>query len=911
MNKKKITGVLFAIVILIGVIFVWKFFSAPDPVDFSADIKPILNESCISCHGGVAKNGGFSLLFEEEALGNTKSGSPAILPGNALGSEMIKRVHSNNPEMRMPYKKAKLSDHDIDLLTRWINEGAKWGDHWAYSLPEKVAIPEEFEISKTASEEFLQNGIDRFILEKLETEELHPNAPADKNIISRRVAFDITGLPLSDKEFNDFNAGTISYEKLVDNLLSKPSFGEKWATWWLDMARYADSKGYEKDQSRTMWQYRDWVIKAFNKDMPYDQFTIEQLAGDLLPNPTMDQMIATAFHRNTMNNDEGGTEDEEFRVASVMDRVSTTFEVWQSTTIGCVQCHSHPYDPFLQKEYYNIMAFYNNARDEDTPSESPVLKFYNEEQQVDVDKVMDWVATFGNEKTTKAYADFLRLQEPVYHAHSAINFQNGVYDNHAAFNLWDDGSCVLENVYTKNSSYIYFKYNARHNGTKVTIRENDANGEVFASFTLNRTKGTVTERFPIKNIDRKVNLYLETNNDNVKNQISVMNVYWLAFIDDLPGEDEKDHTAINATFDKLLMAPTPTLPVMSENPAYMKRTTQIFTRGNWLMKADTVEAVTPKVLNAWNEDWPKNRLGFSKWLVDKKNPLTARTLVNRIWHQIYGVGLVSTIEDIGSQSAAPSHPEMLDWLSLRFMNELNWSIKSLVKEIVLSGTYRQNSETTPKGYQLDPDNVFYARGPRQRLSAEQIRDQALAISGLLSAKMYGPSVMPPQPDGVWQTVYNGQKWVESKGEDKYRRAVYTYLKRTSPYPSFMTFDSGSREVCTIRRTVTNTPLQALITLNDPVYVEAAYHLAKTMKTGSDLDESIGKGYEKATQSIIKGETLTVLKELYQTSLAEFENNMEAARDLLHFEDVDSSAELAALTVVANAIMNLDEFLTKA
>jgi hypothetical protein len=291
--------------------------------------------------------------------------------------------------------------------------------------------------------------------------------------------------------------------------------------------------------------------------------------------------------------------------------------------------------------------------------------------------------------------------------------------------------------------------------------------------------------------------------------------------------------------------------------------------------------------------------------------LTARTLVNRIWHQIYGVGLVSTIEDIGSQSAAPSHPEMLDWLSLRFMNELNWSIKSLVKEIVLSGTYRQNSETTPKGYQVDPDNVFYARGPRQRLSAEQIRDQALAISGLLSAKMYGPSVMPPQPDGVWQTVYSGQKWVESKGEDKYRRAVYTYLKRTSPYPSFMTFDSGSREVCTIRRTVTNTPLQALITLNDPVYVEAAYHLAKTMKTGSDLDESIGKGYEKATQSIIKGETLTVLKELYQTSLAEFENNMEAARDLLHFEDVDSSAELAALTVVASAIMNLDEFLTKA
>ena len=909
MNKKKITGILFAIAFLVGTIIVWNFFSAPNPIDFSADIKPILNKSCIACHGGVAKNGGFSLLFEEEALGNTKAGRPAIIPGNALGSELIKRIHSNNPEMRMPYKKPKLSDHDINLLTRWINEGAKWGDHWAYSLPKKVIVPDNFDISETGSEDFLQNGIDRFILEKIESEGLQPSTPAVKNVITRRVAFDVVGLPLSTEELNKFE--NTSYETLVDSLLEKPAFGEKWATWWLDMARYADSKGYEKDQGRHMWQYRDWVIKAFNKDMPYDQFTTEQLAGDLLPDPTMDQLIATGFHRNTMNNDEKGTEDEEFRIASVMDRVNTTFEVWQSTTIGCVQCHSHPYDPFVHKEYYNAMAFFNNSRDEDIPSESPTLKFYNEEQQVDVDKVVAWVSKFGTEENTTTYKNFLRFKEPVYNAHLLKNYNNAVYDNHKRSNLWKDGSCKLENVYTKKANYVYLYYQGHQNNTTVTIRENNAQGEILTSFKVSNTKGRAIHKFPFKQLDKKIDVYIEASNNNVKKEVTVLSIYWLAFMEDIPGKEEVEYGNISNTFEELLTAKTPTLPIMSENPDYMKRTTQVFDRGNWLMKADTVQPKTPAILNAWNEEWPNNRLGFSKWLVDKSNPLTARTLVNRVWHQIFGVGLVSTLEDIGSQSDAPSHPEMLDWLALRFMNEHNWSIKSLVKEIVLSGTYRQNSETTPEGYQMDPDNVLYARGPRQRLSAEQVRDQALSVSGLLSKKMYGPSVMPPQPDGVWQTVYSGEKWTESKGEDKYRRGVYTYLKRTSPYPSFMTFDSGSREVCTIRRTVTNTPLQALITLNDPVYVEAAYYLAKSMNTGKDLNESIGKGYEKATQSKIKEETLTVLKELYQTSLTEFEKDTEAAKALLHFEDGNSSAELAALTVVANAIMNLDEFLTKA
>lgn len=911
-NNKQLTSILIVAATIGVTFFVWQFFSAPELVDFSTDIKPILNKNCISCHGGVKKNAGFSLLFENEALGNTKSGRPAIIPGNALGSELIKRIHSNDTELRMPYKKSKLSDKDIDLLTRWINEGAHWGDHWAYSLPKEVALPETSEAitSNNETASFLQNGIDQFILAKLESEEIKPNSPANKNVISRRVAFDITGLPTSQQEFEAFNTGDLSYEALVDQLLTKPAFGEKWATWWLDMARYADSKGYEKDLGRSIWEYRDWVIKALNNDMPFDQFTIEQLAGDLLPNPSTDQLIATAFHRNTMNNDEGGTEDEEFRVSSVIDRVNTTFEVWQSTTIGCVQCHSHPYDPFVQKDYYELMAFFNNSRDEDVPSENPALKFYAPEQQLEVDKVINWVAKFGNEKTTRAYSNFLRYQEPVYHSHLMKNFTNGVFDNHASSLLWDDGSCYLDNVWTNNASYMYMSYSANHDGTKMNIRANDAQGEILASFPINKTKGRVNLKFPFKKIDKKVNLYFETNNDKIEKQVATCNIYWLAFMEDIPGEKETNYSVISKTFEKLLNIHTPTIPIMSENPDYMNRTTQIFERGNWLLKTDTVQPNTPKTLNAWNNDWPKNRLGLSKWLVDKQNPLTARTLVNRIWYEIYGQGLVSTIEDIGSQSEAPSHPALLDWLALRFMKEHNWSIKKLIREIVLSGTYRQTSESTPENYQKDPQNELYARGPRNRLSAEEIRDQALAISGLLSPKMYGPSVMPPQPDGVWQTVYSGELWTESKGEDKYRRAVYTYLKRTSPYPSFLTFDSGSREVCTIRRTTTNTPLQALITLNDPVYMEAAYHLAKAMQKADDLDATITLGYEKATQSTINQGTLDTLKKLYTTSLVEFKNDSEATKSILYYEEI-SSPELAALTVVANAIMNLDEFLTKA
>ncbi|MGI9553264.1 MAG: PSD1 and planctomycete cytochrome C domain-containing protein [Aurantibacter sp.] len=882
-------------------------------VDFSTQIKPILNNKCIACHGGVKKNAGLSFLFEEEALGDTESGQPAIIPGDASGSELIRRIKEDDPELRMPYEHTKLSDKEIDLLTRWIDQGAEWGQHWAYMLPEKVEVPSvkmEAGFTPDITSDFLKNDIDNFILARLEAEELEPNPAAEKNIIARRLALDITGLPPHPQMMKNFMEGEISYEALVDSLLVQNTFGEKWATWWLDLARYADSKGYEKDQGRSIWHYRDWVIKAFNQDMPYDQFTTEQLAGDLLPDPSTDQLIATAFHRNTMNNDEGGTDDEEYRVATVIDRINTTFSVWQSTTMECVQCHSHPYDPFKHEDYFKLMAFFNNTRDEDTPSEGPVLKFYSKGQQKQVDKVNNWVSKYGNEKTAKVYNDFLQFTEPVYKSHFFTEYNNSVYDDHASVVFWDDGNAILENAYTNNANKVYLNYRSHFDGTKMTIREKNAEGPILAQFTINKSKENTTSQFPLKKINRQTDLYIETQNNLVTKEVNIINVYWIGFIEELPGADQPGFSSVNNAFLAALNAKTPTVPIMTENPDYMKRETQMFERGSWLIKTDTVQPGTPEALNAWNQDWPDDRMGLSKWIVSKKNPLTARTLVNRIWHQIYGRGLVSTVEDIGSQSDPPSHPALLDWLSLRFMNEHNWSMKSLIKEIVMSGTYRQSSENSPELYQIDPENELYARGPRIRLGAEQIRDQALAVSGLLSKKMYGPGVMPPQPESVWQTVYSNEKWIESKGEDRYRRAVYTYLKRTSPYPSFLTFDAGSREVCTIRRTVTNTPLQALITLNDPVYLEASYQLAKKSMVVDDIDKSIARAYEKATYSELAPSSLKALKELYENSLAEFAENPEANELFLHFEK-KPSPELSALTMVANAIMNLDEFLTKA
>ena len=896
--------------VLIGLTLIGFYFFGPEKeVDFNTDIKPILNKHCISCHGGVKKNGGFSLLFEEEALAATESGHPAIVPGSASESELIKRLTHADPELRMPYQRAQLSDEEIDLLKKWIDQGAKWGKHWAYEPVKAPELPSNFRTAGLGGNDAqAQAPIDFFVQEHLTAQGLSPAPKEDPMRLLRRVALDITGLPPSDALVRDFSAGKITYEQAVDQLLSAEAYGEKWATWWLDLARYADTKGYERDVSRTFWPYRDWVIRSLNADKPFDQFTIEQLAGDLLPKPTQDQLTATAFHRNTMNNDEGGTEDEEFRVAAVLDRVNTTFEVWQSTTMACVQCHSHPYDPIRHEEYYQSLAFFNNTRDEDTHDEEPKLRFYEAEDQAKVEQIVNWARQNEGNVSAKQRANFLKFYEPKYAAHLATDFKNAELIDTKWLGLWPGGSALYKNISTQGSDQMLLNYWSGIDGTKMTIRKDGPAGEILASFVINKTQGEVIREIPFKPLQGKVNLYFEAQNPRAAPQQNTSSIVWFAFVPSLKGKEKSGFTAVKKSWEELLQVKGTSLPILIENPDYMTRPTFIFDRGNWMVPGEKVSPKTPKELGAWKKEWPANRLGFAYWLTAPENPLTARTLVNRVWDQLFGRGLTATLEDMGTQSEPPTHPELLDYLAWKTVQDYDWSIKSLIREIVTSATYQQSSTISTAAYQKDPNNQWYARGPRFRLSAEQIRDQALASSGLLSPKMYGIPVMPTQPEGIWQTVYNGDSWKESEGADKYRRSVYTFLKRTSPYPSFISFDAGSREVCLSKRLVTNTPLQALVTLNDPVYLDAAKALSQKVwvKSGKNPAAAIQEMYKRLLLMPISEAKKKSMMQLYATAKTEFDRDPKARDEF--FPGADAS--LAALAVTANAMMNLDEYLTK-
>lgn len=718
----------------------------PETVSYNAHIRPIINQKCISCHGGVRKKGGLSFLFPDEMFLPLEDSIPAILRGDAENSKIIERVLHHDPEERMPQKADPLSTYEINLLRKWVDQGAKWETHWAFIPPQHPAIPE------ITDRENIGNPIDHFIRARLEIQGLRPNPAAQKEDLIRRLSLDLTGLPPSMEDVQAFVSGALSYDDLVDRLLESPRYGERWTAMWLDLARYADTRGYEKDAHRDMWKYRDWLIDAFNADMPFDSFTIRQLAGDLLPGASPSDRIATAFHRNTMNNDEGGTDNEEFRIAAVIDRVNTTYEVWQGVTMGCVQCHSHPYDPILHKEYYKSFALFNNTADADRDDQAPTMKVYTHLDQPRADSLKAYLASI---KTGRNQPRFL--------------------------------------------------------------------------------------------------------------------------------EDGKDLNQMQA-YD---------LPIMQELPGSQKRTTRIFERGNFLLKGEIVNAGAPEILQSGKPTDIMNRLQFAQWLVSPSNPLTARVIVNRIWAQLFDKGLVATLEDFGSQGSKPSHPELLDHLAMRFTRDMNWSIKKLIKYIVRSHTYMQSSVVREDHLLKDPANLLLARAPRPRLSAEVIRDQALAVSGLLSGKMYGPSVMPYQPEGIWKTVYSNARWIESKGEDKYRRAIYTYIRRTSPYPSMITFDAPSREFCVNRRIATNTPLQAMVTLNDPVYVEAANHLAALMdaQPGS-LEDKISYGFEKAIFHKISSETLHTLQKLYKDPAN------------------PAGGAIPPMSLVAMAILNLDQFITK-
>lgn len=855
-------------------------------VDYSTQIKPILNKKCIACHGGVKKQGGFSLLFEEEAKAKLKSGKYAIVPGDVKASEMIRRLNLDDPEERMPFEHEALPKEEIQLLTQWIKEGAKWGEHWAYKKVEKQKIP----VSESS---WAKKDIDKFVLQKAIENGLQVSQEAPSAVLARRVSLDIIGFQQDSPAKTKYlkNPSEATFEKFVDELLTTPQYGEKWTSMWLDMARYADTKGYERDDSRTIWRYRDWLIDAFNADMPYDQFLTEQLAGDLLPNPTEQQYIATAFHRNTMTNDEGGTDNEEFRVAAVIDRVNTTWEVTMGTSFACVQCHSHPYDPFKHEEYYQFMGFFNNTRDVDTFEDYPWIRHFDDTQKTELSQLADRLKQKTNEEETDKIIRFIKTLQPSIASLKSDAFVNAELSDTKWLAMRNNASARIIGVPTKDLVNLLFTYSTNKAKGKITFHENSPEGPVIGSYNISHpTKGWEIGEVKLKPSKEFKDLYLTYSSPLLMDPMSNgIRFNWFHFGKEYPDSGSKN------SFLSLLNAKTEVTPIMVENTKEMSRETHVFERGNWLAKGQKVEASVPALLNKFPKNTPNNRLGLAKWMSSKEHPLTSRNIVNRLWEQLWGTGLVETLEDLGTQGESPSNQALLDHLSWKLMHEYNWQLKPLLKEMVMSAAYRQDSKLTPEKIEKDPSNRFLARGPRVRLSAEQIRDQALAASGTINLEMHGPPVMPYQPEGIWVSPYNGNKWVLSEGDQKYRRAVYTYWKRTNAYPSMVNFDAVGREVCSSRRIRTNTPLQALTTLNDQVFVDLSIQMAKMMSS-KNASQSIQKAYKNLTGRQISQAKEKVLLELYETAIASYAK--------------EANSKEKALTLVMNALLNLDEVLMK-
>ncbi len=889
-------------------------------VDYNADVKPILNKNCMACHGGVKKAGNVSFLFEEEMLQPGKSGKRPGVRGDANASEMIRRILSDDPDERMPKKGPGLTDEEINTLKKWIDQGAKWGNHWAYERVERPEVPtaggfwSRLGISGKNSD-WPRNEIDHFVLQKIKENGLSPAPEADRATLIRRVSLDLTGLPPTLEEaevFNNDKSGN-AYEKVVNRLLASPAYGERWAAMWMDLARYADTKGYEADQPRTIWRYRDYVIKAFNDDKPFSQFTVEQLAGDLLKDkrtgmPTDAQLLATGFHRNTMTNDEGGTINEEFRVAAQIDRVNTTWEVWQGTTFGCVQCHSHPYDPIPHDDYYKYMAYFNSSRDEDINTETPTLRLYEGEDAAKVDSIKNWL-TQRDPKLAKEVSQFIRVMEPKINSHHFDRLVNSTFIIYNYYGTHHDGSARLGTIPLTGKRQMVTQINVPIEGATMSLRLDSLGGPVLNKLKLPVTAGDTVLFMALPEVSGTHEVFVHFSFP--KTPDAFLPVRWVAFQGAFPGEGAERQVMLNL-YATLLRNRKDVTPIIWEGKDNLARKTHVFERGNWLVPGREVKPAVPAVFGKIPKGkQPANRLELARWIVSRDNPLTARVLVNRFWERLFGLGIVETVEDFGSQGSEPTHRQLLDWLAVAFMEDYDWSTKKLLKEMVMSATYRQSSQTNNEKLKKDPYNYWLARGPRVRLSAEQVRDQALAVSGLLAKKMYGPSVMPPQPEGIWLSPYDGNKWKESEGEDRYRRGLYTYWKRTAPYPSMVTFDAPSREFCQSRRIRTNTPLQALVTLNDPVYLESAQRLAEFMELkGKTPDQQLRVGYQKLTFKLIEQKRLAVLVDVYTKALREYRKRPNEIDSLLTFNPKRKSPELAALTVAANVLLNLDEVVTK-
>jgi len=827
-------------------------------VDFNRVIRPILSENCYKCHGpddGARKS---DLRFDDRtrALLPAKSGRIPIVPGAPERSEMVARITAKDPEKRMPPSSTgkKLSPAQIEALKSWIHEGAVYEPHWAYVKPVRAPLPE---VKQT---DWPLNPIDRFILARLEQEGLKPSPAADRYTLLRRVSLDLTGLPPTPEKVDAFVNDTSprAYEEVVEELLKSQAFGEHWARMWLDLARYADSAGYADDPPRTIWAYRDYVIRAFNNNKPFDQFTIEQIAGDLLPDPTEEDRVATAFHRNTMTNNEGGTDDEEFRNAAVVDRVNTTMSVWMGTSMACAQCHHHKYEPFSQQEYFQLFAILNNSEDADRSDEAPFRRLYTPAQKAELARAQDESWKIDQEFKTMS-PDSLARQEK-WLKEFPLDL------------LWQYTLGQLNRPLSQSA---------------------EAYDKISPSpliLDLIGLPGPLTE-----------------------DQQAILSEWYRSHID----PELKQEQTRYAQLQKQIAEVKPnTVPVMHDLDGESRRKTHIQLRGNFLALGDEVTEAVPAIFHPLPEDAPPNRLALARWLVDPDNPLTARVIANRFWEQIFGIGIVRTGADFGSQGDLPTHPQLLDWLATEFV-ATGWDMKALLKLMVTSAVYRQSSRVTPELLERDPDNRLLACGPRYRLTAEEVRDQALCVSGLLSRKMYGPPIRPPQPSLGLSAAFGGSlDWKTSEGEDRYRRAVYVEWRRTNPYASLATFDAPNREVCALHRTRSNTPLQALVTLNDPVYVEAAQALGSHMaRTQGSLDAKLTRGFRLCLARLPLDTELKRLSDFYEAARSQFArdpeqaNQMAAAPDLIGPLDLPA-IELAAWTAVGNVLLNLDETLMR-
>ena len=1044
----------------------------PKQPDFNFHIKPILSDRCFKCHGPDEKVREANLRLDTRAgafaVLDSSSMTYAIVPGNPKKSLLVQRIHSEDAELMMPPPNSNLAltDYEKKLLTRWIEQGADWKDHWAYIPPKQAELPQVKQPS------WPQNPIDNFTLARMEQEGLKPSPRASKEKLIRRLSFDLRGLPPSLAEIDAFvnDDSPEAYETVVDQFLTDPSFGERIAMEWLDIARYADSHGYQDDLERSMWPWRDWVIRAFNENMPYDQFVQWQLAGDLYKNPTYEQRLATAFNRNHKITQEAGVIDEEYRVTYVLDRTNTFATAFLGLTVECAQCHDHKYDPISQEEYYGLFSFFNNVPEKGRVDygievAAPYLPLPAEqvkEQRAYIEKLYeqhdDQVQSYAQEKkawqpTNNGVTGALTTLPAGLQAWYPLDY---VEDDKTLEVVSGGMAPVLNDMLTVPGR---FSGGAEMVGTGYTLLEPSRQfdfGKPFSmSFWIQSLDGGI--RGPVlmaKNAQEKVTFSVQVNNNknldvvllnpsnqsrtqlmtkatipenqwthicityNGQRKASNWKIYFAGeeleeiYVrrDDLRGkpglnqtlylgaqkrleEEQVDFTLakgqtkgmlagqldelmlFNRVLDssgvRQLFAYDPMQALLQKgnwseaerqrllyqellhgDPVFQSlterlreykirqvrtddivvkptmvmedmdtvRPTYILDRGQYDAKGRQVSAATPAAVLAFDQQWAKNRKGLAEWLFSPDHPLTARVAVNRYWQMIFGRGIVNTPEDFGSQGELPSHPELLDWLAVEFQKD-NWNIKQLMKLMVMSATYQQSASVTPNLVQVDPDNVLLARGPQVRLSAEQIRDHALAVSGLLSKKQGGPSVKPYQPQGLWLQVASGnqtlRKYIQDHEDDLYRRSLYTFWKRTIPPPSMTVFDAPSREQCSIKRRTTSTPMQALVLLNDPQFTEASRILAQRMleEGGEKASDRITYAFRWATSRPPKERELKVLVDLLSAEQEAYSADQKAAGKLLAIGESSLEAssdlgELGAYTIVANAILNLTETIQK-